>query len=1515
MACDYYRCLKCGSTQCITWRLFTAAGGGSIKGSKSQAYLSAPTVCSQYTSCVRSYQTISLRKGIASKAAFGTAALTLSLQAVLAESIASGAAFGTHTFKGFAEILPSGFLSEAFGDIQIGGLFEVFPSSIASGETVGTPTFGTWLIGPGGIISGGAFGTHTLIPGVATLLPTGITSGLAFGTPDLVNVFIYPTGIASVQAFGTPALNALAHILPTSIASGGAFGTHTFGRGVVSISPTNIPTGQSFGTPLLNALAHILPTGITSGQAFGTHALSKLAHILPTGIASGAAFGTHTVGRGVVTILPSGVVSGLTFGSHTIARGAVIIIPTGIATGGAFGSHTVTPGVATILPSGIVSGATFGTADLNTLHISPTGIASGAAFGSAALSVFNNILPTSIGSFAAFGTPGLVILGYLLPTGIATGQVFGSTTVAGGGSISANGIGSAAAFGTTTVVNLSNLVVSGIASGLTFGTHDVHGFAQILPSSITSGLAFGTPDLDTASAFPLVENFSFTQFDSTDFEYNWESFTSDRVLYLEISWDGVSWQDFSWIDDTETGPYQQTANVLSGWPEAGDDFVPLHTYYMRVRYQDQYPAPTAAGGWTVLSFDAEASPMTFNLVGDLSGQQPNVYVRDLTNGFELYQRNPDTVFDFPASVTKMMTALLAYEHHSGDWTTATITLTTDDCAQPIPGLTLDMAGFQAGDVVTWEDLGYALFLPSSCEACQAFGRVVGNELYAAAGNTGTQGLTRFIERMNARAAELGMTNTTYTDTFGGSKTFGPDVLRNRISARDLNILTEEVLSHAVLRTTAGTPTHGANVTGGRSFTLSLVNYNRFINGPTFNPSGTKDANVAGGKDGVWNISGTTNHSKSIIWTSPAGYDVAITTLGSQSMYGCMLDQRGIMYSLVRDYPYLSEGVGNPADPYFNNVAMLVGADGSIVDESRVARSLTVNSVSVGDPIIKDSTGSMVYDNLADYVSAADAGDLNIGSSDATIELWYTGPGFGVGEEYVFFSKGRHTPTVAREWLVNMYVNQLQLFISTDGTNWANTNAINLDSSTNPVFFNGAPRHLALVKSGTTWALYIDGERGNNTLTGNPADTDATVVIGYNATAVSFKGRADEFRFTIGTARYTANMVALDPRKFSRSLTLLPTAITTGQALGSHTVTIGAAVVAPAGIASGASFGTHTIGRGAVTVSPSSITSGQAFGTATVEADGGGALPTVSGFSFTQVDNADFQYDWAPFSSDRVIYLDISWDNVSWAFFSWIDSTETGPYTQTAHIIAGWPEAGDDFVDGHVYYMRVRYQDQYPDAITVGDFTTYYFVAGSATVVPPITDLAITFHDDSDMELAWTESGTYYTYIEDTAEDGQFRLDNWYNPGDDGFEHIDHTDVDLSLRPFQYGVEYFVRMRYQNAPGNGTPTAFGPWATVSFVGDVIPPLDLGFRVEQENRATFTAYFPSQPNLNVVIQVSIDGGSYNVAFSGSAAIGQAPMDFGEGFGEGQVLRFKGVFNDGLGNDGPAFAGTGYFELVVT
>lgn len=106
---------------------------------------------------------------------------------------------------------------------------------------------------------------------------------------------------------------------------------------------------------------------------------------------------------------------------------------------------------------------------------------------------------------------------------------------------------------------------------------------------------------------------------------------------------------------------------------------------------------------------------------------------------------------YPASLTKMMTVLLAAETLTD--LDAQVTM-AEDLYPPLWEANASMAGFQPGETVTVRDLLYGALLPSGAECCSALARQVCDTEQD------------FVARMNARAAELGMDGTHFCNVTG-----------------------------------------------------------------------------------------------------------------------------------------------------------------------------------------------------------------------------------------------------------------------------------------------------------------------------------------------------------------------------------------------------------------------------------------------------------------------------------------------------------------------------------------------------------------------------------------------------------------------------------------------------------------------------------------------------------------------------------------------------------------------------
>lgn len=155
-------------------------------------------------------------------------------------------------------------------------------------------------------------------------------------------------------------------------------------------------------------------------------------------------------------------------------------------------------------------------------------------------------------------------------------------------------------------------------------------------------------------------------------------------------------------------------------------------------------------------------------------------------GRVLYEKCADEPM-YIASITKIMTALLAIEE--GDLE-GMVPITYEMASQVGSSLYL-----VPGDEARLADLIYGLMLRSGNDAAWAIASAVGadgDEL----------DLEQFIEMMNIRAAQIGMTNTTFQNPSGLDES-----TYNISSARDMALLQRYAMNHPVFRQIAGTTQH------------------------------------------------------------------------------------------------------------------------------------------------------------------------------------------------------------------------------------------------------------------------------------------------------------------------------------------------------------------------------------------------------------------------------------------------------------------------------------------------------------------------------------------------------------------------------------------------------------------------------------------------------------------------------------------------------------------------------------
>ena len=168
------------------------------------------------------------------------------------------------------------------------------------------------------------------------------------------------------------------------------------------------------------------------------------------------------------------------------------------------------------------------------------------------------------------------------------------------------------------------------------------------------------------------------------------------------------------------------------------------------------------------------------------------------DGRIVWERDADTP-RLPASLTKIMTALLLVER---DWDPAARVTVTPRAA----GASGSRAGLKAGDVLSARDLLTAMLVTSANDACVALAE-------HAAGSA-----PAFVARMNARAAEMGLTATRF------SNPCGHDDPGQRSSAHDLRRLAEAAMARPEIASIVPLSQATIRTEGGRKIQVKTGNH-------------------------------------------------------------------------------------------------------------------------------------------------------------------------------------------------------------------------------------------------------------------------------------------------------------------------------------------------------------------------------------------------------------------------------------------------------------------------------------------------------------------------------------------------------------------------------------------------------------------------------------------------------------------------------------------------------------------
>lgn len=242
----------------------------------------------------------------------------------------------------------------------------------------------------------------------------------------------------------------------------------------------------------------------------------------------------------------------------------------------------------------------------------------------------------------------------------------------------------------------------------------------------------------------------------------------------------------------------------------------------------------------------------------------NAILVDLDSGKVVAQKDARTRIN-PASMTKILTILVAAEHIADLDDTVTITIDVTDYSYSND---CSAVGFSENEVVTVRDLMYGTILPSGADAAAALAIYVAGSLDA------------FTDLMNEKLEELGLSSTTHFTNCVGlydadhySTVYDMAMI---LKATEENTLCREILSTRIY-TTSATTEHPEGIEISNWFLRRIED---------------KDTHgqVAGAKTGFVNESGSCAASYSV--SNDGGHYICVTA-GSTSSWRCIYDHVAI----------------------------------------------------------------------------------------------------------------------------------------------------------------------------------------------------------------------------------------------------------------------------------------------------------------------------------------------------------------------------------------------------------------------------------------------------------------------------------------------------------------------------------------------------------------------------------------------------------------------------------------------
>ena len=239
--------------------------------------------------------------------------------------------------------------------------------------------------------------------------------------------------------------------------------------------------------------------------------------------------------------------------------------------------------------------------------------------------------------------------------------------------------------------------------------------------------------------------------------------------------------------------------------------------------------------------------------------------------------------------------------------------------------------------------------------------------------------------------------------------------------------------------------------------------------------------------------------------------------GVSNWYGYVSDFRVINNSTSSVYAANFVPPLAPLTAVQNVTTLVSGASAGIYDSSMINEFESVGNTQISTAVKKYGNASMYFDGTGDYLQTTTAPNLQLNTGNFTIECWSYLTARVNGYPAIFSNYNSFTTGTLALFAGHASSTTTQYQLAINGS----FPAVNAGT----IVYNSWV-HLAVVRSGSTITLYVNGTSvGTASSSASLNGVGSNFYIGTTGDGLSggcIQGYLDDFRVTLGIARYTSN---------------------------------------------------------------------------------------------------------------------------------------------------------------------------------------------------------------------------------------------------------------------------------------------------------------------------------------------------------------------------------------------------------